>query len=69
MGQNTGTSNTEKKVIRKAIQNAFVMEYLQHQNVKRLKYIIFISISSIHTPKTWEDIQENRKQAQGEDTL
>jgi hypothetical protein len=29
MGQKTGTSNTEKKVIRKATQKALVMAYLK----------------------------------------
>lgn len=28
MGQKTGTSKTEKNVMRKAMQNALVMEYL-----------------------------------------
>lgn len=36
MGQNTGTSNAEKKVIMNAIQIAFVMEYLNHKNQMRL---------------------------------
>lgn len=31
MGQKTGTSKTEKNVMRKAMQNALVMEYLPHQ--------------------------------------
>lgn len=35
MGQKTGTSNIEKKVIRKAIQKALVMEYLKTQQRKQ----------------------------------
>jgi len=34
MGQNTGTSNIEKKVITNATQKALVMEYLKHQEKK-----------------------------------
>jgi len=31
IGQKTGTSNTEKKVIKNAIRKAFVKEYLQQR--------------------------------------
>jgi hypothetical protein len=39
MGQNTGTSNTEKKVITKAITKAFVIAYLKDKEIDVRGYI------------------------------
>lgn len=40
MGQKTGTSNMEKKVIRNATQKAFVMEYLKPHKQKNKSSIL-----------------------------
>lgn len=52
MGQKTGTSNTEKKVIAKATQKAFVMEYLGKMN--------FSQLSSQSPPQTGENSSETK---------
>lgn len=47
MGQKTGTSNTEKKVIKKATQKAFVMEYLKAPKGKAQPILVSITIQYV----------------------
>lgn len=44
MGQKTGTSNIEKKVITNATQKALVMEYLQRNHIRTENIIFYICI-------------------------